>query len=104
VTEPLARVEVEWAGDALRVVVRGEIDLSNADELERELGAAVDRASAVTVDLCEVSYLDSRGVRLLHQLAHDAGPETPFGVVAPEGTFAGSVLRLTRFPGLAVEE
>ena len=98
----LARLELAWASpESVEVTVRGEIDLSNADDLERELARELTPARDVTIDLREVEYIDSSGVRLLHHLAATLAPGTGLTVVAPEGTFAGSVLRLTRFPGLA---
>ena len=100
-TDPLVRQQLDWDGaESVRVTIRGEIDLSNADDLERELMTALAPADAVTIDLREVTYMDSQGVRLLHHLSTGLGPGTTLTVVAPEGTFAGGVLRLTRFPGL----
>jgi anti-anti-sigma factor len=100
-TDPLARLRFDWDGsDSVRVTVSGEIDLSNAEGLERELATALAPARAVTVDLREVTYMDSQGVRLLHHLSAGLGPGATLAVVAPDGTFAGGVLRVTRFPGL----
>lgn len=98
-SEPLARVEVQKEGDAVRVTIRGEIDLSNAEDLERELSGAVASAAAVTIDLEHVDYMDSRGVRLLYHVAKQLRPGSALAVVAPEGTFASTLLRLTGFQG-----
>ena len=69
-TDPLVRLQLDWDGaESVRVTIRGEIDLSNADDLERELMTALAPADAVTIDLREVTYLDSQGVRLLHHLS-----------------------------------
>ena len=66
-SDSLARLQLDWAGpDSVEVTVRGEIDLSNADDLERELASALTPARTVTIDLREVTYIDSSGVRLLH--------------------------------------
>jgi anti-anti-sigma factor len=101
VTDPLARLRFDWDGPAsVRVTVTGEIDLSNADGLEHELTTALAPARAVTIDLREVTYMDSQGVRLLHHLSAGLGDGATLAVVAPDGTFAGGVLRVTRFPGL----
>ena len=100
-SDSLARLQLDWAGpDSVEVTVRGEIDLSNADDLERELASALTPARTVTIDLREVTYIDSSGVRLLHHLAATLTSGTALTVVAPRGTFAGGVLRLTQFPGL----
>lgn len=69
-SEGLSEVEVV-ARDGVPVVrVRGEIDLSNADAVLRSIEAAVDeRAPGLVVDLRELEFLDSAGVRLLFESA-----------------------------------
>ena len=100
-SDPLAQLRFDWDGaESVRVTVSGEIDLSNADGLERELLTALAPARAVTIDLREVTYMDSQGVRLLHHLSVGLASDATLTVVAPAGTFAGGVLRVTRFPGL----
>jgi anti-anti-sigma factor len=48
----------------------GEIDASNAIEIETELTYAVSNAAAgLIIDLTEVSFLDSSGMRFLFDLA-----------------------------------
>ena len=48
----------------------GEIDLSNVDDLTAALEDTVDNhALGLVVDLTDVTYLDSTGVRLLFRLA-----------------------------------
>jgi anti-anti-sigma factor len=48
----------------------GEIDLSNAKELEREIEEAVpNTARGMVLDLSKLTYLDSSGIRLLLSLA-----------------------------------
>jgi len=67
---PLAEVEVEEVGAALVARVRGEVDLSNVDELRARLVDAVSPdADRLVLDLTRTSYLDSTGVRLLFELA-----------------------------------
>ncbi|APU16706.1 MULTISPECIES: STAS domain-containing protein [Actinoalloteichus] len=50
-----------------RLSVAGEVDLSTAPELEQELGTAITATDAeeVTVDVAEVSFMDSAGLRVL---------------------------------------
>jgi anti-anti-sigma factor len=52
------------------VVVTGEIDMANADELRRALEETVGAAPSLIIDLCEVTYLDSAGVSVLFDQAH----------------------------------
>ncbi len=61
------------AHDGIRVAhVRGEIDMSNADAMLATLVGAIDGVNALVVDLSELGYLDSAGVRLLFTLARRA--------------------------------
>lgn len=69
-TGPLARVAVDRRADGRTVVtVAGEIDLTNADQVDRQLGLAADGSAELVVDLTDVTYLDSQGVRILQHLA-----------------------------------
>src|ERR1051326_1119632 len=51
----------------LEVVLRGEIDYTNAAPVTQTVSEAVDRVRPVTVrvDLTEVTFLDSSGIRVL---------------------------------------
>jgi len=66
----LSEVEVV-ARDGVPVVrISGEIDLSNADAVLRSIEAAIDdQAPGLVVDLRELEFLDSAGVRLLFEAA-----------------------------------
>jgi anti-anti-sigma factor len=79
------------------VTVRGEIDLANADELEQCLDAAAEGSDALIVDLIDVTYLDSRGLRILVHLArrHRDGTTTVTVVASREGV-VGRLLEITR--------
>lgn len=86
-----------FARDGVPVArLRGEIDLSNADSLLRALENAVDDDSrGLVVDLTEVGYLDSAGVRLLFRLSRtvrDAG--AGLRVVTPVSARIRRVLEL----------
>jgi anti-anti-sigma factor len=65
-----ASLEVEQMPDsALRIRVRGEIDLSNVATVEQEMHRAIsNQLSEVVVDLSEVTYVDSAGLRVLFTL------------------------------------
>lgn len=65
-----ARVNTTTEGEAVHIAVSGEIDLCNAAAFESELWAAIaDRPRAIFVDLTDVSYLDSAGIRILFVFA-----------------------------------
>ena len=67
----------ETIDDAVLVRIEGELDMASAPRLGRVLNAALDQgASAVALDLTELTFLDSTGVRVLisaHRRAADQG-------------------------------
>jgi anti-anti-sigma factor len=71
------RIEEESGPEAVRIiVVRGELDLSTAPELERALETALEEAgSQILVDLTHCEFMDSTGVALIVRSwqRHDAG-------------------------------
>jgi anti-sigma B factor antagonist len=86
----------EWNGSLL-VRLKGEIDLSNFQQLEQQLESAVEGRPRVILDLAEVKYIDSQGLRVLKQLSNRAGREgTKLEVIARPDSFARQVLELTR--------
>jgi anti-anti-sigma factor len=64
------KVEVHTRGDAIRIGLIGEVDLSNADETESAVVSAIsNQTSEVDLDLSDVGYLDSAGLRVVYKLA-----------------------------------
>lgn len=64
-----ARVEAETEDGQVRIVVRGEVDLQNAGDVEAQLTEAIsNQATMVSIDLADVAYLDSAGLRVLFHL------------------------------------
>ncbi|MEV1333263.1 STAS domain-containing protein [Micromonospora costi] len=82
--------------DAVTVAAHGEVDLSTADDLSRALEAAVaGPATAVTVDLGGVTFLDSAGINVLlrgRRLADERGRS--YQVTNAQG-MVGQLLRMT---------
>jgi anti-sigma B factor antagonist len=63
VLEPVT-VHTEIEGHAPVVVVTGEIDMATAPMVERELTDAIETSDgAVVLDLCQVTFFDSSGLR-----------------------------------------
>ena len=58
-------VHSERDGETHLVTVRGELDMAVAPELEAALGADAEGAGAVLVDLTELAFMDSAGLRVL---------------------------------------
>jgi anti-sigma B factor antagonist len=94
-------VDLEIDRDALpgRLIARprGDIDMAVAPDIELAVIAAVrrDRPACVIVDLGEVTYIDSSGIRLLFRL-YSAMAEDPSRliVIAPPGSSAERLLNL----------
>jgi anti-anti-sigma factor len=64
------QVEVHTRGDAIRIALIGEIDLSNASEVESAVVSAIsNHTTEVDLDLSAVGYLDSGGLRVVYSLA-----------------------------------
>lgn len=75
------------------VVITGELDVATVPDVLERVPALVADAAALVVDLREVSFLDSSGVRFLHRLAHSCDAAgTGMRVVAPPESRARRVL------------
>jgi anti-sigma B factor antagonist len=78
------------------VVVRGELDLATAPDLEEVVFEHLDAGQEVVVDLRELAFMDSSGLRVLvkgHARAVDGGPR--FCIVRPfEGTEVAKILTI----------
>jgi len=82
----LARLETQVHDAVLRATVIGEIDMSNAAALETRLLELAAGQRGLVMDLTQVSFMDSAGVRLLDHLVEERGPDAPIRVVAtPSG-------------------
>ncbi len=77
--------------------ISGEIDLANAPRMRDEvLALALGDVHGLIVDLTEVSYLDSSGVKVLFQLARDLRQhDQRLLVTVPVGSPLHRVLKIT---------
>lgn len=66
-------LSINTSDDAAKVLVEGEVDVSNADQLRSAVDAALaGSALEVTIDLAQVPYIDSTGIGVLVGAAHRA--------------------------------
>ena len=94
--DELAAIEYERLGDTVRAVVRGEVDMSNADEIGVQLRAACNGAGTLVLDLSELAFLDSHGVATIFELHREmAGRNRDLEVFADAGSIVARVLDLT---------
>jgi anti-anti-sigma factor len=85
------------------VRLRGEIDLSNAEALGAAAeGAVSNRARGLVLDLSEVTFLDSTGLRLIFRLARRLRDrQQALRLVVPDGARIARLLRLSGVASVA---
>jgi anti-anti-sigma factor len=90
-------VEIQQGDDRVRVELAGEIDMSNADAIGERIYAAIpNQTVAVEVDLTDVTYVDSAGLRVLSLLSGRLQRlQIRLRVLAPTGSPARYVIDLS---------
>jgi anti-anti-sigma factor len=93
---------LEGDGEVLTARITGEIDLSNASELEETIVDAVpNTALGMVVDLSGVEYLDSAGVRMLvHLVERFRWRQQVMRAAAPDGSRVRGVLSMAGADGV----
>lgn len=88
-------LSINTSEDTGRVLVEGEVDVSNADELRDAVDAALALdAPEIIVDLSQVPYIDSTGIGVLVGAAHRAADAGKKLVVASPQKNVARVLGL----------
>lgn len=104
--DPIAQMAADR--QEARVVIRlsGEVDFTTVEALRTQIENAVAEVEEVIIDLTAVEFLDSGGLRLLHQVeSATAGRSQSLVVVAPPTCVARSVLDIAGMKGdLAVRD
>jgi anti-anti-sigma factor len=95
--DDLATIERDIAEDGTVLIrLKGEVDLSNVEQLQQRLAREAHDAPGLVIDLTAIDYIDSQGLRLLNRLSRTlAARGSTLHVVAPPGSVARSVLDLT---------
>jgi anti-anti-sigma factor len=94
--DPSVLITTRERNGAVVVGVEGEIDLTNADVLQRTVEEL--RSSVVILDLTSVRYLDSSGIRAIERGFHRLSSEgRTLLIVSPPDTPAGWTLRVAGF-------
>ena len=60
---PSLSLDVADSGETVRIDVRGELDLSNADKLREALLAPIPPGRRLLLDLSMLNFMDSTGIR-----------------------------------------
>jgi anti-sigma B factor antagonist len=73
----------------------GELDVATVPRLLLEVADLVEAAAGLVLDLTEVTFLDSSGVRLVDRIGQEcARRRVPYRVVAPPGHRARRILEI----------
>lgn len=94
---PTFEIEIGGGETRAHIAVRGEIDIKTAPELERALSEAA--GDPVTLDLSEVTFIDSTGLRVL--VMERARIESEDGSLVLCAAGDSPVVRTMRLAGLA---
>ena len=99
----IAGFEVDERDGVVVAWVSGEIDSSNASDLRLALSERLpSAATALVLELSEVSYLDSSGIQLLFELGRRLGARRQrLRLVVPAASQVRRVLELTAVDGVA---
>jgi anti-anti-sigma factor len=92
----LGEVSIAQEGGATIATLRGEVDLSNARAIGKRIVHAIpNHASGLVVDLSELRYLDSAGIRLLFDLARRLERrQLGLASVVPRGSLVREILEI----------
>jgi anti-anti-sigma factor len=90
-------------GDGVTITMSGEIDLDNATRVEAQVHDAISNdAKWVVLDVGDVAYIDSVGMRILFALASTLDTlSITLTIVAPPGTAARRVIELSGLDTIA---
>jgi anti-sigma B factor antagonist len=91
------------SGDISTTTVRceGDLDIVTSEDVKRRLAAVVDTGSpTVTIDLCDVSFVDSSGLGALVAVHHFAEAKGAQLVVKSPPDHVRNLFNLTRLDNL----
>lgn len=69
-------VEISTSGDTATVALTGELDIATAPTLEEKLAQLSEGITRVVLDLRELAFIDSTGLRVVLGLANGLGERT----------------------------
>ena len=92
-------ISAEDRDGRVHLALRGELDLATAPELEGLLNARVDDGREVVVDLRDLEFMDSSGIRVL-VAAHTRAGRTGTRVFVVRPTPDSAVAKIVEVAGL----
>ncbi len=95
-SEELAWLKIKPEGAGTRVILHGELDMSNAQEIYAKVHTITSGLAAVTLDLSELGFIDSAGISILDRLAQEfSHSKTTLTFAAAPDSVAARTLSLT---------
>jgi anti-anti-sigma factor len=85
------------AGRAVRVVLAGELDIGTSDQLKAQLIEIVGRGQDVEIDMADLSFIDSTGLRAIVAAQSEVADGQRFEIVAA----SSQVFRVLEVTGLS---
>lgn len=104
--DPTAFVSAQADDGHVHIVVSGEIDLSNADDVERDVADAIpNHVTSASIDLTEVTYIDSVGMRVFFSLvARLRTAQIELKIIAPPNSPARRIVEISGLPSVVAIE
>ncbi len=95
-TPPLLRIDVDGADGTARVRLHGELDLSTVPALEARVASLrADGAARIVLDLEELEFIDSTGLRMILELDGEAARDGFTLALVPGGEAVQRVFEVT---------
>ena len=97
VVQPTLRVEYEQTAQEHLITLIGEMDMANVDEVRAPVMRSMDSADGkpVIVDMSELSFIDSSGIRLLLEAQAASNADSNRLSIRGVGEGVSQVLRMT---------
>lgn len=98
-----ATVQTSAERGSIRIRLSGEVDLANVATVEEDiLNSVSDQATAVSVDLTDLTYMDSAGINILFSLATRLQKlKITLQLIAPLDSLTRRLIELSGFESLA---
>jgi anti-sigma B factor antagonist len=85
---------VDTAGGERVACIEGEVDMASAPAIQQAVAATP--GGAVALDMADVEFIDSAGIRMLIELARSTDDSNaPLRLIAPEGSVVRRMVELT---------
>ena len=98
VVEPFA-IDIDERDDRVVVTPRGELDMATAPELEQAVMPRLDQGSWIVLDLRELDFIDSSGLRVVVG-AHRSAEEHGARFTCVRGAPGSTVHRIVEIAGI----